>query len=80
MTLPRKILQCIGGLYDVGILFIFQKFSKCNIGQHLNHKDRTGHLKLLICTEKIRAFLNGDLLTVKLHTFHIIETVLYEFT
>ena len=30
-----------------------QKYSKCNIGQHLNHTDRTGTVKLLICTEKI---------------------------
>jgi hypothetical protein len=33
---------------------MFQKFSKCNIGQHLNHTDRNGRVKLLICTEKIK--------------------------
>ncbi|CAB4031753.1 Hypothetical predicted protein, partial [Paramuricea clavata] len=31
-----------------------KKFSNCNLGQHLNHTDRTGRLKLLICTEKIK--------------------------
>ncbi|XP_028402956.1 uncharacterized protein LOC114525736 [Dendronephthya gigantea] len=30
-----------------------QTLSKCNIGQHLKHKCRTGQLKLMICTEKI---------------------------
>jgi hypothetical protein len=32
MTLPRKILQYIGGLYDVGILFIFQNFQSVTLG------------------------------------------------
>ncbi|XP_028393240.1 uncharacterized protein LOC114517654 [Dendronephthya gigantea] len=31
-----------------------KRFSRCNVGQNLNHTDRTGQLKLLICTEKIK--------------------------
>ena len=42
-------------LYQILIgMNVFQKFSKCNIGQHLNHTDRTGRVKLLTCTEKIK--------------------------
>ena len=52
--------------------FYLQTFSQCNIGQHVNHTDRNGQMKLLICVEKLKVFLNGNLLTV---TVYHIKTV-----
>ena len=31
---------------------MFQKFSKCKIGQQVKHIDKTGREKLVVCTEK----------------------------
>ena len=48
--------------------FYLQTFSQCNIGQHVNHTDRNGQMKLLICVEKIKGvpqwkFADGNCLS-----------------
>ena len=55
---------------------IFQKFSKCNIGQNLIHTDRTGRVKLLICTEKIKSVPQWKFIDGKETKFSMIQTVL----
>ena len=76
-------VQNITSIRSNKILFdmiIFQKFSECNIGQHLNHTDSNGRVKLLICTGKIKGvpqwkFVDGK----ETNAFSMIQTVLWKF-
>jgi hypothetical protein len=57
--------------------FYLQKFSKCNIGQHLNHKDRNGRVKLLICAEKIKGVSQWKFVDGNMQMFSIIEIIMH---
>ena len=73
------LLQNITFLRSNKIFFcmtIFQKFSKCNIGQNLIYTDRTGRVKLLMCTEKIKGVPQWKFIDGKETKFSMIQTVL----
>ena len=59
-------------------MIIFQKFSKCEIGQQLKHIDKTGREKLVVCTEKIKGVPQWKFVDGK-QAFNMNKTILCTF-